>query len=244
VILPVWVFVLWFIQKGLSSLYTAKLISLSKPTEDFFVETGAECAEDLISFCARVSNPSNQENFDTAAGLLSYCMKQHHWSIFEMCNAVLEIECTRDIGRQILRHRSFSYQEFSQRYAAVLADPVIRECRFQDTKNRQNSIEWNIDDPEQVRIAVEWNTRQQRVWDVANEEYKWALVNKLAKEQARVVLPEGMTPSTMYMNGTVRSWIHYCMLRRDNGTQKEHRQVAESVWNIMTQEFKFLEKVK
>ena len=194
-------------------------------------------AENLISYIARVSNPGNQTNFETANGLLRYCMNNAHWSIFQMVDVTLEIVTTRDIGRQILRHRSFEFQEFSQRYA----DPtetlgfVTRECRLQDDENRQNSIE--TDDKDLKNL---WEEKQRRIIDECEIAYRWAIDNGIAKEQARVVLPEGNTLSRMYMKGSLRSWIHYCNLRMGNGTQKEHAEIAAKCWDIITEEFTFL----
>jgi thymidylate synthase (FAD) len=192
--------------------------------------------EGLISYCARVSNPENQENFDTAEKLLRYCIKNEHWSIFEMVHIVMEIKTTRDIGRQILRHRSFSFQEFSQRYAEVTDPFEYREARLQDGKNRQNSIENDDED-----LNQQWLAEQQDLIHIIEDKYVWAIKNGIAKEQARALLPEGLTPSTMYMAGSLRSWIHYCDLRRGNGTQKENREIAEMCWNILKENFKFLE---
>lgn len=194
-----------------------KLISYSQPAQ----ETGCETIQDLAAFCARVSNPENQQNKETSEKLLQYLIKNQHWSPLEMVNICLEIVTTRDIARQILRHRSFSFQEFSQRYAEVNTDFEYREARIQDLKNRQNSIE-SIDRD----LNERWENIQDRVAETAETAYKWALENGIAKEQARVVLPEGMTSSRLYMNGTLRSWIHYIQLRSANGTQKEHREVA------------------
>jgi thymidylate synthase (FAD) len=197
-------------------------------------------AESFIAYCARVSNPANQNNKDTD-GLLKYMVRNQHWSPFEMVNVVMEINTTRDIARQILRHRSFSFQEFSQRYAAV--DPnnfEIRETRMQDNKNRQNSVEIDHYDDKQYNMHLEWEETQQEVLNVALDAYQWALSKGIAKEVARAVLPEGMTNSRMYMNGTLRSWIHYCQLRRGNGTQKEHRIIAEEAWEILSNKFPFL----
>ncbi len=178
---------------------------------------------DQIAYCARVSNPSNQNNTDTSEKLVRYLIKNQHWSPLEMVSVCLEIETTRDIARQILRHRSFSFQEFSQRYADPTKDLdfVTREARLQDTKNRQNSIE--VDDH---LLQNEWYRAQQRVIYAAQREYAWAIENGIAKEQARAVLPEGIMGSRLYMNGTMRSWVHYIQLRSANGTQKEHREVA------------------
>jgi thymidylate synthase (FAD) len=211
---------------------TAKIIAITNP-----LLVGINTAEDFISYTARVSNPSNQMNTETSEKLLKYCIRNKHWSIFEMINVVMQIDTTRDIARQILRHRSFSFQEFSQRYADPTQDLgfVTREARLQDTKNRQNSVE--IDDP---KLIMEWEARQQYLISIVKEQYQWAIENGIAKEQARAVLPEGLTVSRMYMNGTLRSWIHFCELRMGNGTQKEHREVATSAWNEITKYFKFL----
>ena len=181
--------------------------------------------EGLIEYCARVSNPDNQNNSDTSEKLIKYLIKNKHWSPLEMVNACLEIETTRDIARQILRHRSFSFQEFSQRYADPTKELefVTREARLQDEKNRQDSIE--VDDK---FFQIEWEQAQKRVLWAAEREYKWAIKNGIAKEQARAVLPEGLTMSRMYMNGTLRSWVHYIELRSANGTQKEHMEIAKA----------------
>ena len=207
-----------------------KLISYSRPAINTEEEVYCNDVQDLISYCARVSNPSNQTNSETSERLIKYLAKHKHWSPFEMASACLEITTTRDIARQILRHRSFSFQEFSQRYAdptAELDDAfVLRECRLQDTSNRQNSIELVLDNPAARMKATEWTRAQQRVLYAVKEAYKWAIDNGIAKEQARAVLPEGMTVSRLYMNGTIRSWIHYIELRSSNGTQKEHMEVA------------------
>lgn len=194
-----------------------KLISYSQPVQ----ETGCETIQDLAAFCARVSNPENQQNKETSEKLLQYLIKNQHWSPLEMVNICLEIETTRDIARQILRHRSFSFQEFSQRYAKVNTEFEYREARIQDLKNRQNSIE-SIDRD----LNERWENIQDQVAETAETAYNWALENGIAKEQARAVLPEGMTSSRLYMNGTLRSWIHYIQLRSANGTQKEHKEVA------------------
>ena len=195
-------------------------------------------AQGLIAYCARVSNPANQENSETDK-LLSYMIRNQHWSPFEMVNVVMEIETTRDIARQILRHRSFSFQEFSQRYAEVTEMHPPREARLQDTKNRQNSIE--VDDEELQGL---WDDIQLNLLLDAEEAYKWAIENGIAKEQARVVLPEGLTMSRMYMNGTLRSWMHYVELRCGNGTQKEHREIAEACKEILVKEFPVLSTTK
>jgi len=200
-----------------------RLISYSQaPAGDFI---GLDDIQDLVAYCARVSNPSNQNNSETSAKLIQYLIKHKHWSPLEMVSACLEIETTRDIARQILRHRSFSFQEFSQRYADPTKDLefVIREARLQDEKNRQNSVE--VDDP---KLQQEWDTLQQMVIEDARAAYQWAISKGIAKEQARSVLPEGLTMSRMYMNGTLRSWVHYIELRSANGTQKEHMEVAQA----------------
>ena len=194
--------------------------------------------DDFIAYCARVSNPSNQMNNLTAPKLLRYCAEHKHWSIFEMVNLVIEVNTTRDIGRQILRHRSFSFQEFSQRYA----DPTqlgfqTKEARLQDTKNRQNSTEIDHYDDAQQKLFYDWEQRQKSVIENVTENYKWAIDNGIAKEQARAVLPEGLTMSRLYINGTLRSWIHYCQLRTGNGTQKEHRDIAISAWDQIIEIF-------
>ena len=204
-----------------------KLLSYSQPTKEF-ADLGIDDAQELIAYCARVSNPSNQLNTETSEKLIRYLVKHAHWSPLEMVSACVEITTTRDIARQILRHRSFAFQEFSQRYADPTKDLnfVTREARMQDTKNRQNSVELDMADPEQRELARLWEEKQQGVIRAAREAYTWAVTNGLAKEQARVVLPEGNTESRVYMNGTLRSWVHFIELRADNGTQKEHQLVA------------------
>jgi len=197
---------------------SVRLISYSKPVADSGISGGLQ---DIVAFCARVSNPANQNNTDTNERLIRYLIKNEHWSPLEMVNVCVEIETTRDIARQILRHRSFSFQEFSQRYAIADLGFEVREARLQDTKNRQNSIETS-----DTGLQEAWETVQDRVAETAETAYKWALDNGIAKEQARAVLPEGMTRSRMYMNGTLRSWVHYIKLRSGNGTQKEHRDIA------------------
>ena len=186
-----------------------------------YTQGSHQSMQDLIAYCARVSNPSNQMNTETNEKLIRYLIKNHHWSPLEMVNICLEINTTRDIARQILRHRSFSFQEFSQRYAIADLGSEIRESRLQDTKNRQNSI--TTDNPE---LKTEWEEKQKDVIKVTNDAYTWAIEQGIAKEQARAVLPEGITKSRMYMNGSLRSWIHYIQLRSANGTQKEHREIA------------------
>jgi thymidylate synthase (FAD) len=208
-----------------------RLISSSEPTAEF-TNQGISDAQELIAYCARVSNPANQFNTDTSEKLIRYLVKHQHWSPLEMVSACMEIVTTRDIARQILRHRSFSFQEFSQRYADPTAELdeafVLREARFQDTKNRQNSVELDMSDEAQKLLAIEWERAQKRVLFSVKQEYSWAIANGIAKEQARAVLPEGLTVSRMYMNGTLRSWIHYIELRASNGTQKEHMDIARA----------------
>ena len=217
-----------------------KLLSYSQPTADF-ADQGIDDVQELIAYCARVSNPSNQLNTDTSEKLIKYLIRHQHWSPLEMVSACLEITTTRDIARQILRHRSFSFQEFSQRYAdptAELDDAfVLREARFQDTKNRQNSVELDMNDEEQKKLAYEWERAQKRVLFSVKQEYQWAIKNGIAKEQARAVLPEGLTVSRLYMNGTLRSWIHFIELRSANGTQKEHQEVAIACANVISKIF-------
>ena len=210
-----------------------RMVSYSKPSEEMFQE-GLVDVQELVAFCARVSNPSNQINTDTSEKLIKYLIKHQHWSPLEMVSACLEIETTRDIARQILRHRSFSFQEFSQRYADPTKDLsfVLREARLQDTKNRQNSVE-NTN----LALATWWQERQRRVIREAEEAYAWAIENGIAKEQARAVLPEGLTVSRLYMNGTLRSWIHFIELRSANGTQKEHQEVARQCAKVIAEVF-------
>ena len=189
-------------------------------------------AEEVIGYCARVSNPANQENPDVA-NLLRYCVRNSHWSIFEMASACIEINAPRDISRQILRHRSFSFQEFSQRYADVSKLPFTgyREARLQDTKNRQNSLE-----TDNQHLVQSWEDRQEALLMAIDSHYKWALANGIAKECARVILPEGLTPSRVYMSGTIRSWIHFCNVRQGNGTQKEHIEIANQIHAVLSKE--------
>ena len=210
-----------------------RMISYSKPSREMYDE-GLIDVQELVAFCARVSNPSNQFNTDTSEKLIKYLIKHQHWSPLEMVSACLEIETTRDIARQILRHRSFSFQEFSQRYADPTKDLsfVLREARLQDTKNRQNSVETN-----NPALQAFWETQQNRVLEAAKGAYEWAIQNGIAKEQARAVLPEGLTVSRLYMNGTLRSWIHFIELRSANGTQKEHQEVALACAQVIAQIF-------
>lgn len=214
-----------------------KLLSHSQPTPEF-AQLGIADAQELIAYCARVSNPSNQFNTETSEKLIRYLVKHKHWSPLEMVSACLEITTTRDIARQILRHRSFSFQEFSQRYADPTKDLnfVLRDARLQDTKNRQNSIA--TDD---LDLAHEWKIKQMNVISMAREAYVWAIENGIAKEQARAVLPEGIMESRIYMNGTLRSWIHFIELRSANGTQLEHQEVAKSCARVIATIFPLAE---
>ena len=207
-----------------------KLVSYSKP-----VLEGLDTPTDLVAYCARVSNPSNQINSDTAEKLIKYLIKHQHWSPLEMATMCLEIETTRDIARQILRHRSFSFQEFSQRYADPTKDLefVTRQARLQDPKNRQNSIADGVD----VMLQYEWDKRQRDLIEQVKKLYEWAIRNGIAKEQARAILPEGLTMSRMYMSGSLRSWIHYIQLRSGNGTQKEHMDIAKECAKVIAEVF-------
>lgn len=209
-----------------------KLVSYSTVAGD--MPSTIDDVQDLVAYCARVSNPSNQANTETSEKLIKYLIKNQHWSPLEMVSACLEITTTRDIARQILRHRSFSFQEFSQRYADPTKDLnfVIREARLQDEKNRQNSVE-----TEDKMLQIEWERAQQRVIYAAKREYEWAIANGIAKEQARAVLPEGLIESRLYMNGTLRSWIHYIQLRSANGTQKEHTLIAKACAEVIAKVF-------
>ena len=217
-----------------------KIVSYSVPVGDF--KNDLQDIQDLIAFCARVSNPSNQMNNETSAKLIKYLIKHQHWSPLEMVSVCLELNTTRDIAHQIVRHRSFSFQEFSQRYA----DPkefgdqfVTREARLQDPKNRQNSVE--IDSEEDIHHA--WASVQQDVIDKAKEAYDWAIKAGIAKEQARVVLPEGCTKTRLYMNGTLRSWVHYIELRGANGTQKEHMEIAHACAKVISEIFPLMNEL-
>jgi thymidylate synthase (FAD) len=211
-----------------------ELISYSQPAEYF-----AENMTELIAFCARVSNPSNQSNKETSEKLIKYLIKNQHFSPLEMVNMCLEITTTRDIARQMLRHRSFSFQEFSQRYADPVKelDFVIREARLQDEKNRQNSIALDKESDGHCILNGTWKNKQERVIEAAKEAYKWAIDNGIAKEQARAVLPEGNTVSKLYMNGTIRSWLHYIQLRSGNGTQQEHIEIAKKCAEVIATVF-------
>ena len=211
-----------------------EVISYSQPAIHF-----AENMTELVAFCARVSNPSNQANKDTSEKLIKYLIKNKHWSPLEMVSLTLEIETTRDIARQMLRHRSFSFQEFSQRYADPTQDLsfVTRDARLQDTQNRQNSVDLDLADEKQRMLQYEWERAQKRVIYRAKQEYEWAIKNGIAKEQARAVLPEGLTVSRLYMAGTLRSWIHYVQLRSENGTQKEHIDIAKACAKVISEVF-------
>ena len=204
--------------------------------------------QDLVAYCARVSNPANQANSETSERLIKYLIKHKHWSPLEMVSVCIEVETTRDIARQLLRHRSFSFQEFSQRYAdptAELDDAfVLREARMQDTKNRQNSVELDMSDEKQKLLAYEWERAQKRVLYAVKKEYEWAIKNGIAKEQARAVLPEGLTVSRLYVNGTLRSWIHYIDLRDGNGTQKEHAEIARACAEVIAKVFPIIKSIR
>ena len=220
---------------------SVKLISYSRSATDYFSSDSRADITNLVSYCARVSNPSNQNNEETSKKLIKYLIKNKHWSPLEMVSVCLEIETTRDIARQILRHRSFSFQEFSQRYADPTKDLqfVTREARLQDSKNRQNSIE--LDDESELHHA--WKAKQELIIHESKMAYDWAIGNGIAKEQARAVLPEGLTMSRMYMNGTLRSWVHYIELRAGNGTQKEHMDIAKDCAFEIAKVFALLNEV-
>lgn len=215
----------------------ARVIGVTQPVVDWIPDS-----EGIISYAARVSAPNNQTNFDTAAKLLKYCVKHQHYSVFETCNITMEIEVPRDIARQILRHRSFSFQEFSQRYAES-TDFISRECRFQDLKNRQNSVKADTMSAPEYETTVQWEALQLELLETIQNAYDWALKKGIAKEVARCILPEGLTISKMYMNGTVRSWLHYIQLRETNGTQLEHVDVALKCKEEVLKYFPFLEEV-
>lgn len=214
-----------------------ELISYSKYNSNSNNHGETKSIEDLVAYCARVSNPQNQHNTETNEKLIHYLIKNNHWSPFEMVNICLEIETTRDIVRQILRHRSFSFQEFSQRYAVADLGFENREARIQDLKNRQNSIE-----TDNTLLSEQWLKYQTDIIDNSSKIYKWAIENGIAKEQARAVLPEGNTISRIYMNGTLRSWIHYIQLRSGNGTQKEHREVAIACADVISSIFPMIKQ--
>jgi thymidylate synthase (FAD) len=215
-----------------------QLLSYSQPTQEF-ADLGIQDAQELIAYCARVSNPSNQLNTETSAKLIRYLIKHQHWSPLEMVSACIEITTTRDIARQILRHRSFSFQEFSQRYADPTRDLLFvpREARYQDTKNRQNSVDLDPTVDDDRRLAYQWENIQLDIINRTRDAYKWAIEKGIAKEVARAVLPEGLTESRLYMNGTLRSWIHFIELRSANGTQKEHQEVAIACAKVIAEIF-------
>jgi thymidylate synthase (FAD) len=227
----------------MEKIMDVRLVSYSKPTMAFMNEgISSDNMLDLVAYCARVSNPANQMNSETSEKLVKYLIKHSHWSPLEMVNACLEINTTRDIAHQIVRHRSFAFQEFSQRYAnpEEMGDMfVVREARLQDEKNRQNSIE--TDDNV---LSDKWEEMQQDVMYAAGKAYKWAIDNGIAKEQARAVLPEGLTKTRLYMNGSLRSWIHYIELRGANGTQKEHMEIAHACAEVITRVFPLAEQLK
>ena len=218
-----------------------RLVSYTKPTEEFVQEgMGNDDLLDLVAFCARVSNPSNQMNSETSEKLVKYLIKHAHRSPLEMVNVCMEIDTTRDIAHQIVRHRSFAFQEFSQRYAdpASMGDQfTIREARKKKKKNRQNSVELDMENNDHVSISQRWVEEQQDVIDRAKQAYEWAIANGIAKEQARAVLPEGLTKTRLYMNGTLRSWVHYIELRGANGTQKEHMEIAHACAEVIANVF-------
>ena len=219
-----------------------QLVSYSKPAPGFEAD-GIDNVQELIAFCARVSNPSNQMNSETSEKLIRYLVKHQHWSPLEMVSACLEIETTRDIAHQIVRHRSFSFQEFSQRYANPVEDLAFttREARLQDTKNRQNSIDLDPEDDIDKKLMSDWQIQQDKVIIAADKAYQWAIANGIAKEQARVVLPEGLTKTRLYMNGTLRSWVHYIELRSAHGTQKEHMEIAKECAKVISEIFPLAE---
>lgn len=220
-------------------MMAAKLIGYTQATP--YLETALDTVQDLIAYCAKVSNPQGQMNMESSDRLLSYLIKHKHWSPFEMASATIEVKTTRDIARQFLRHRSFSFQEFSQRYANVEdmeKSFVIREARLQDTKNRQNSI-----DTDDGVLQAAWTAHQNAVIEKSKLAYRWAIDNGIAKEQARSVLPEGNTASTLYANGTIRSWIHYVELRSANGTQKEHMDLAVEIGKAIAEIFPMMESI-
>ena len=223
-----------------------RLVSYSQPAEDFENE-GLNNVQDLIAYCARVSNPSNQMNSETSEKLIKYLIKHAHWSPLEMVSACLEIDTTRDIAHQIVRHRSFAFQEFSQRYAKpeeMGEQFVTREARLQDEKNRQNSIDIDMSQEGMAELVIKWEELQQDVIYTAGRAYDWAIANGIAKEQARAVLPEGLTKTRLYMNGTLRSWIHYIELRGANGTQKEHMDIAHACAVVIAKIFPLAEELK
>ena len=222
-----------------------RLVCYSKATDDFEAE-GLTDLQELIAFCAKVSNPTAQINNDTSERLIKYLIKHQHWSPLEMVNATLEIDTTRDIAHQVVRHRSFAFQEFSQRYAdpASMGDQfVISEARLQDPKNRQNSVDLDPESDGHAILQGTWKNKQQRVIDAAKDAYDWAIENGIAKEQARKVLPEGLTKSRLYMQGSIRSWVHYIELRGSNGTQKEHMDIAHACAKVIAEIFPLAKEI-
>jgi len=225
-----------------------KLISYSQASKEMLAEYDKHLIpdiQDLVAYCARVSNPSNQSNTETSDRLLRYLIKNKHWSPFEMVSACLEITTTRDIARQILRHRSFTFQEFSQRYADPVKELsfVLREARLQDTANRQNSIELDFRREDHRELVEWWRDSQKELLKLTKEIYTKAIEKGIAKEQARAVLPEGLTESRLYINGTIRSWIHYCELRSDNGTQLEHQEIAKACAEVISKIFPLMNEI-
>jgi thymidylate synthase (FAD) len=225
---------------------TVRLVCYSKATDEFEAE-GLTDLQELIAFCAKVSNPTAQINTETSKRLIKYLIKHQHWSPLEMVNATLEIDTTRDIAHQVVRHRSFAFQEFSQRYAdpASMGDQfVISEARLQDPKNRQNSVDLDPESDGHAILQGTWKNKQQRVIDAAKDAYDWAIENGIAKEQARKVLPEGLTKSRLYMQGSIRSWVHYIDLRGSNGTQKEHMEIAHACAKVIAEIFPLMDTIK
>ena len=225
---------------------TVRLVCYSKATDEFEAE-GLTDLQELIAFCAKVSNPAAQINTETSERLIKYLIKHQHWSPLEMVNATLEIDTTRDIAHQVVRHRSFAFQEFSQRYAdpASMGDQfVISEARLQDPKNRQNSVDLDPESDGHAILQGTWKNKQQRVIDAAKDAYDWAIENGIAKEQARKVLPEGLTKSRLYMQGSIRSWVHYIDLRGSNGTQKEHMEIAHACAKVIAEIFPLMDTIK
>lgn len=222
-----------------------RLVSYTQIAEDFDDFKSVPNLQDLVAYCARVSNPSNQSNNETSDRLLRYLIRNQHWSPFELVQACIEITTTRDIARQILRHRSFSFQEFSQRYANPIKDLafISREARLQDTTNRQNSISIDETIKENKEKIEYWNELQRRIVNQSKVAYDWAIKAGIAKEQARVVLPEGLTESKLYMSGSLRSWIHYCQLRSSNGTQKEHMEIARECAHVLSKVFPIIKDI-
>jgi thymidylate synthase (FAD) len=224
---------------------TVRLVCYSKATDEFEAE-GLTDLQELIAFCAKVSNPTAQINTETSKRLIKYLIKHQHWSPLEMVNATLEIDTTRDIAHQVVRHRSFAFQEFSQRYAdpASMGDQfVISEARLQDPKNRQNSVDLDPESDGHAILQGTWKNKQQRVIDAAKDAYDWAIDNGIAKEQARKVLPEGLTKSRLYMQGSIRSWVHYIELRGSNGTQKEHMDIAHACAKVIAEIFPLAKEI-